>query len=220
MKKFISLMLAMIMMFTMCISASAAENDATITILKNTPSICVVQEVTESGITIAINNKETNILTIEYYDSTKSNLLSINTLDLEAITTDIIENNNSQNVNTRSTHVYQHTFSNREYDIYMYDTYTSWKIRSDSNYKTVTEKSSNSSYLESFRSAVEDVNSAEFTLIGAVGATVAATAITAFLSGGLAAGIAAAGGSAGATAAFASLNSAINSADYYFARVN
>lgn len=147
-------------------------------------------------------------------------MLSANTIDLESITTAISENDNSQNVNIRSTHIYQHTFSNREYDIYMYDTYTSWKIRSGGNYKTVTEKSSNSSYLESFRSAVEDVNSAEFTLIGAVGATVAATAITAFLSGGLAAGIAAAGGSAGATAAFASLNSATNNADYYFARIS
>lgn len=205
------------MIFSLSMSAFAVNTDSKIDIIKNDDSVCVVEEVTKNGFTVATNDKTSNTLTIEYYNSAKTELLSVQTLDLTTIADSI--NDNLQNINSLSTHIYQHTFSNREYDIYIYNTYTSWTIRSGNNNKTVTEKSSNANNLDNFRSAVEDVNSAEFTLIGSIGTTAAATAISAFLSGGLAAGIAAAGGGAGVTAAFASLNAAINNADYYYARV-
>lgn len=220
-KKLISMLLTLCLIMGISTTAFASENSSVQTITNN-DAVCVVKEITSNGITIATNDKLTGILTIEKYDSTESVLLSTTTLDLNVLpieTDPQFETFGTVSPQASYTHVYQHTFANREYDCYIYSTYTNWTIRSGDNYKNVRETNANSSKLESFRSYVEDVNSAEFTLIGAVGATAAATAISAFLSGGLAAGIAAAGGSAGVTAAFASLNSAINSADYYFARI-
>ena len=75
------------------------------------------------------------------------------------------------------------------------------------------------SYLENFRLAVKDVNSAEKNIIGSVGSTVAVTAIAAYLTGGIGAGSAAAGGSAAIVAAFTDLDNACDNADYYFGRV-
>ena len=218
-KRVLSLLLTLSLVMGLSITAFAAEPSAqSVQVLANDDTVCVVREVTADGVTIATNNKETGILTIKKYDNTESFLLSTDTLDLNAIAESVEAE--AQTPATTMDYVYQHTFSNREYDIFIYTDKTHWKLRSGDNTNSLYESSSNASTLDSFRSAVEDVNAAEFTLIGAVGATTAATAISAFLSGGLAAGVAAAGGSAAVVAAFASLNSAINSADYYYARAN
>lgn len=218
-KKLVSVALAAVMVIGMSTTALASNYSNSVQVVTNNDNTCVVKEITADGITIATNNKDTGILTIDKYNSTEDVLLSTEILDLNAIAAETEISNDTATPQAASKHVYQHTFSNREYDCYIYSSYTSWTIRSGDNTKTRTENSSNASKLESFRGYVEDVNSAEFTLIGAVGAGAAATAITAFLSGGLAAGIAAAGGSAAVVAAFSSLNSAINSADYYYARI-
>lgn len=216
-KKLLSMLLTLSLIMGLSITAFAAEpSDQSVQILANNDTVCIVREVTTDGVTIATNNKETGILTIEKYDDSESSLLSTDTLDLNAIAKSVEEELQTPTTTSLNEYIYQHTFSNREYDIFIHPNSTHWKIRSGDNTKSIYESSSNASTLDNFRSAVEDVNAAEFTLIGAVGAGVAVTAITAFMSGGLAAGIAAAGGSAAAVAAFASLNSAINSADYYF----
>lgn len=218
-KRALSLLLTLSLIMGLSTTAFATEPSAqSVQILANSDSVCVVREVTADGVTIATNNKETGILTIEKYDDSESFLLSTDTLDLNAIARSVEEE--SQSPATLDDHIYQHTFSNREYDIYFHTDFNHWVIRSGDNSKVVYESSSNISPLENFRNAVEDVNAAEFSLIASVGSTVALTAIAAFLTGGVAAGVAAAGGSASAVAAFASLNSAINSADYYYARAN
>lgn len=211
-KKILSLVLASVMSVMCIANASAATIDNNVTVLVNNEEQCVVREITDSGMVIATNDKASGILTIDTYDANGSNVIATQSLNLNTIAENI-ENEISL---AASDHIYQHTFVNREYDIYYYTSYTSWELRSGDLRKTRTQTSSNISNLESFRSAVEDVNSAEFDIIGSVGATAAATALTAFLSGGLAAGIAAAGGSAAVVSAFGSLNSACNSADYYF----
>ena len=220
-KRILSLLLTLSLIMGLSATTFAAEpSTQSVQVLANDDTLCVVKEVTTDGVTIATNNKETGILTIEKYDASESFLLSTDTLDLNAIAKSVEEELQTPTTTALVDYIYQHTFSNREYDIFIHTDNTYWELRSGDNTKSVYESSSNASTLDSFRSAVEDVNAAEFTLIGAVGATAAATAISAFLSGGLAAGVAAAGGSAGAVAAFASLNSAINSADYYYARAN
>ena len=211
-KKILSLVLASVMC-VMCISSVSAETiDNNIIVLANDAQQCVVREVTDSGIVIATNDKTTGVLTVDTYDLEEKNLVSTQILDLNAIA-ESIENDISLAAND---HMYQHTFSNREYDIYYYSSYTSWELRSKDSRKTRTQTSSNISNLESFRSAVEDVNSAEYEIIINIGTTAAITAITAYLTGGLAAGLAAAGGSAAVATAFTDLNSACNTADYYF----
>ena len=211
-KKILSFILASVMCI-MCVSSVSAETiDNNIMVLENNSQECVVREVTDSGIVIATNNKTTGILTVDTYDLEEKNIVSTQILDLNAIEAGI-ENEISLAAND---HMYQHTFSNREYDIYYYSSYTSWQLRSGDSRKTRTQTSSNISDLESFRGAVEDVNSAEYEIMINVGTTAAITAITAYLTGGLAAGLAAAGGSAAVATAFTDLNSACNTADYYF----
>lgn len=216
-KKFIASLLTICLILGTSTTAFASEP---VQILANNDNECVVREITDDGITVATNNKQTGILTIEKYDSTGTTLLSTETLDLNAIAeeAELSEQNGSQTLSDY-THVYQHTFSNREYDCYIYTSYTRWKLRSGDSYKTLYEYSTNASAIENFRSAVESVNSAELALISVVGGTAVVTIVSALLSGGTAAAIAAAGGVSGASAAIFVLNSAINNADYYFARL-
>ncbi len=90
-----------------------------------------------------------------------------------------------------------------------------WKCRIPSGIKNVNENSSNRSNLRTFADHVEEVNEAEFVIIGTVGSTAAETAIAAFLTGGTAA----AGGRSAIVAAFANLNSACNKADLAYSYI-
>lgn len=212
-KKLLSLLVAFTLMLGTSLSTFASSNETPIVLVSDEQKV-IVREVTEEGITIATNDKTTKVLTVENYDSTGENLLSSMTIDLNEIETEAREVLAFWNGD-----LYQHTFSDREYDVW-FDSPNEWTVRSGDNAKyNVTETTRNAANLESFRGYVEDVNEAEYLIIGAVGGTLAVTAITAFLTGGTAAGIAAAGGGTAIVAAFAYLNKACNNADYYFRRI-
>lgn len=221
-KKLSALLLVGILTLTMSISAFAA-NTENVKILTNNATECVVEEITEEGTTRATNHKDTGLLVIEKFDETGNTLISTETLDLNAISRSVMAATDRPTLNaTRAAyneHNYQHTFTNREYDCYVYNTYTQWDLRSGDRTKSVRENSSNSSNLESFRGYVEEVNSQEFKVIGVVGSTAAVSIFTGILSGGLAGGIAAAGGAPGVVAVLADLNSAMNSADHYYDKI-
>ena len=85
-KSVLSLILTLSLVMGLSITAFAADPSAqSVQVLANDDNVCVVREVTADGVTIATNNKETGILTIEKYDDTESFLLSTDTLDLNAI---------------------------------------------------------------------------------------------------------------------------------------
>lgn len=214
-KKLVCLALTAVMLLSMTTTAFASEP---VQVLTNNNDVCIVREVTEDGITIATNNKQTGLLTIEKYDSSGNYLQSTETLDLNAIAQSAEIESNIATTFANSDYVYQHTFSNREYDIYFHTDSTHWYLRSGDNEKSMYETTSNSKNLENFRTAVNNVNSAEFAVGGAVGGTALVTVITAFLTGGMAAGLAAAGGTAAAAAALGVLDSAISNADYWYAK--
>lgn len=214
-KKLLCFMLSAIMLLSMSTTAFASEP---VQVLTNNNDVCIVREVTEDGITIATNNKQTGLLTIEKYDSSGNYLQSTETLDLNAIAQSAEIESNIATTFANPDYVYQHTFSNREYDIYFHTDSTHWYLRSGDNEKSMYETTSNSKNLENFRTAVNNVNSAEFAVGGAVGGTALVTVITAFLTGGMAAGLAAAGGTAAAAAALGVLDSAISNADYWYAK--
>lgn len=220
-KKLLSLTLGIVMLMGVSSNAFAAEN-SNITTLRNDSKLCIVKEVNHNNVTIATNDKTSNVLTVAKYDFSGTNLISKQIIDLNTIS----KENKSSNILKSRSHwgngdSYQHTFSDREFDIWYgkRGEPNEWKIAIPKSSRTVKETKYNERNLESFRSAVEDVNESEYIVIGAVGGTVAATAISAFVSAGTAAGIAAAGGTSVIVAAFASLNKACNNADYYYKRV-
>lgn len=214
-------MVSLVMALMAVFPGAAAEvnvQESTVVVLSNTDNECVVKEFQKDNIIISTNNKKTNRLTIERYDSTEQTLLSREVLDLNTLAENYISDNG---IALQSGDVYQHTFSNREYDIFYSYASPQWQIRSQDNRKLGYESTvNNMSYLENFRNAVEDINATEFNIIGAVGSTVAVTAIAAYLTGGIGAGSAAAGGSAAIIAEFTSLNTACRNADYYFNRIS
>lgn len=196
------------------LSTTAFASENTLTTLENNKNVVVVKEVTPEGIVIATNDKNTNLLTIENYDISGTILISSQVINLSTIADEL---GMTEIAITRSHwgngDVYQHTFTDYEYDIW-YGNPNEWKIKKpqDNYTRYIDETSSNSSKLYAYADKVEDVNEAEFVIIGAVGGTVALTAIAAFVSGGTAAGAAAAGGGSAIVAAFANLNSCCNKA--------
>ena len=169
----------------------------------------VVKEVTAEGITISTNNKETNIITVDKYDSSGDTLLTSMTIDLNNIDTEEVSSPYAFNSES------QKTFMNREYITYFGDP-NRWELRSKDKRKSVKESSKNKADLRSFRSAVERVNSGEFAVIAAVGVGGSVTILTALLTGGLGAGLAAAGSGTAISAAVIATNSACNDADFYY----
>ena len=118
-KSVLSLILTLSLVMGLSITAFAADPSAqSVQVLANDDNVCVVREVTADGVTIATNNKETGILTIEKYDDTESFLLSTDTLDLNAIAESVEAE--AQTPAATMDYIYQHTFSNREYDIFIY----------------------------------------------------------------------------------------------------
>lgn len=172
----------------------------------------VIKEVTSEGTTISTNNRVSHMLFIEKFDNA-GNLLSISEIDLYALETGESDFGDLSRATSS-----QYTFSNREY--YVNHSTGYWKIRSGDNNKIGYEKNVNStSYLESFREHVEEINSAELALIGVVGGTLVVAVVAGLLTGGVGAAIAAAEGIAGASAAIAILSKCINNADYYYNKV-
>lgn len=219
MKKILSFVLSIAMIFTMSSTASAASISSSVEILTNTDTLCVVQENTSAGKTVATNNKQTGILTIEKYDAANT-LISTETLDLAAINSGNFSDETFASPRAADyDYIYQHTFSNREYDLLAYHNGSNyWTLRSGDNNKSMFQTASNQGNLNNFREAVNNVNTAEFQLGGVVGSGLLIGVIAAFLSGGTAAGIAAAGGVAGAGVALGNLDSAISNADYWYSQ--
>lgn len=226
-KNMVSMLLSLCLIMGLGTSVSAneilSENIMNnIEYLVNNDEVCIVKEYTTEGITIATNNKTTGILIIEKYDTFGKKLISKDIINLnEAVNSILSENNGIDLLNKDYERVYQNTFSNREYSILLYNNGKSnfWSLRSGDNEKSLFEDADNRSTLESFRTAVEDVNSAEFDIIFCAGITVGVTVIAGVVSGGVAGGVAAAGGLTSVAVAISDLNQAINDADYYYARV-
>lgn len=214
----LTVIMVLVLFPTNSLAAQASERNAIetlfdgITVEVDNEFEYVVKEVTSEGITISTNNRVSHMLFIEKFD-TAGNLLSVDTIDIYATET----GESGFGDLTRATSS-QYTFSNREYYVNHDSGY--WKIRSGDNNKTGYEKNvNNTSYLESFRGYVEDVNSAELALIGVVGGTLIVAVVTGLLTGGVGAAIAAAEGIVGASAAIAVLSKCINNADYYYNKV-
>ena len=192
------------------VTRAAYELPYNIRILVDNELEFTVEERTGTGSIVSTNNRQTNMLTISFYDF-ENNLVYLESLDLS-----------SQGTFNAS----QNTFSNREYSMQTsfwtpgssQDPY--WTIRSGNSRRSGLESTVNRhSDLMSFRSAVDRVNSAEWALIGVIGGTSIVTVVAALLTAGTGAAIAATGGVAGAATAIAVLNNAINDADFYFSRI-
>lgn len=207
-KKLIALVLSATMLLGLGTTAFASEQSL-ITTIESNDAVVIVKEITDEGITLATNDKATGLLTVEKYDSSMSNLISTQIINLKAI-------ESSQMVQSAfrwgNGDEYQHTITNYEYDLWYGDP-NEWKIRRDSSVRWIDESPSNEDNLYNYADKVEDVNTAEWAIVTAIGGTAAATAIVAFLSGGTAAGVAAAGGGTAIATAFAVLNGACNKAD-------
>lgn len=219
MKRILSLLLSAILLLSISFTTFAESNVITTNIqtLEKSDEKCVVKETRTDSIIISTNDKVNNTLTIETYDISDKRKLNTQTYFLNVLEKNIELNNK---IELLSGDEYEHTFSDREYDIYFEYESHQWQIRSKNERKLGYESTVNDmSYLENFRLAVKDVNSAEKNIIGSVGSTVAVTAIAAYLTGGIGAGSAAAGGSAAIVAAFTDLDNACDNADYYFGRV-
>ncbi|WP_214845031.1 geobacillin-26 family protein [Exiguobacterium sp. s150] len=193
-----------------------------IVILKDDKIQKIVKEITSDVITIATNNKVENVLTIEKYDVSNDSLISTEVINLNEIQS-LNQQTNKLSPEMKASSVnksYQYTFTDREYEIYFFDSgRVNWQIRSDDRRKSVSENSGNRTNLKNFRAAVERVNSSELAVISAAGVTTAASLITVFMTGGLAAGLALTTGGGAVATAMVTMNSAVTDADYYFNRV-
>lgn len=225
-KKIVSMVMISIFMIGAVLPVSA---DEPIKVIENSANVCVVREYTAEGMTIATNNKKMGVLLIEKYDVSGKYLLSSEQINLnsmiQAVSKDASKNELATSVqgSTRagSTYIYQHTISNREYDIMVSPAPASsyWEVRCGNNKKARWSNSSNSGRLENFRNAVNQVNAAEIALAGVVGWAVAVVAIALLTSQGGAAAAAAVGGIPAATAAIGNISSSITNADYWFATI-
>ena len=219
MKRILSLLLSAMLLLSISFTTFAESNVITTNIqtLEKSDEKCVVKETRTDSIIISTNDKVNNTLTIETYDISDKRKFNTQTYFLNVLEKNIELNNK---IEILSVDEYEHTFSDREYDIYFEYESPQWQIRSKNERKLGYESTVNDmSYLENFRLAVKDVNSAEKNIIGSVSSTVAVTAIAAYLTGGIGTGSAAAGGSAAIVAAFTDLDNACDNADYYFGRV-
>lgn len=189
-----------------------------ITILENNLSKTIVKEVTDNGVTISTNDKLTQILTIDKFEKDGVTLISSTKLDLAEINAQAAEPEISTFAFSGKGDIYQHTFTNREYDIKLNQTNKTreWRLRSGSQTKYVMEiEDVNDDILKDFRKAVNAIDSTEknIILVGGV------AAIAAFLTGGIAAGISAAGGGTLVGGLFIALDGQIDEADYIYRMV-
>lgn len=183
-------------------------------ILEDTQLKLVVKETTEDGITISTNNKTTQTLNVEKYEMDGKTLVSSLQFDLKEIEATY---NNEQLISplvfSGDGDVYQHTITNREYDIKITNSTREWRLRSKDSYKYVTQTPTNKEDLELFRTAVEGVNTAENSILAVAGVAT----ILVFMTAGVGAAISA-GGGAGVSGFFIVLNERISDADYHFSK--
>lgn len=220
-KNVVSLLLVVCLILNLGMPTFASEN--TLTTLVNNENVIVVREITSEGITIATNDKNTNILTVEKYDSSGKVLISSQVINLATVVDNLHQANSTavQPLFFGNGDVYQHTFCNYEYDIWYRNPNNKWKIRKPQNNTEIylEENPSNTDNLYVYAERVEDVNRAEFDIIFSIGETTAVIAIAVFLQAGIAAAIAAAGGGFTIVRAFENLESCCNKALLAFNRI-
>lgn len=217
------LTLAIFFGYLIPISAQAEEIES-VSVIENSEDLCIVKEVSNEGIVYARNDKKKNELTVEKYSRDETILYSSETLSLDALFTganELLEDKQKRLTVSGNGDVFQHTFSNREYDIYNAPRAGSpnekiWKIRSGDNYKERFTPSGKQTQLDNFRNAVNKVDGYEKALIGIVGASAAVVGIGILVSQGVAAAAAAMGGGDAVVTAIVNLNVSISDADYWF----
>lgn len=187
MKKAISLVLALSMIF--CTTVSAASNipvviegeDMTIELQESAEELVVIVDHTDYY-EVATRVAGSDIITSETYD-TNNQLLESFTIDLSTL--------------PAPADYYQHTLSNYEYDVDSSDRHEVWTCRREDDYKTRTRYSGSvtEERLLHWQEEVEDINSLEKDIIFSAGKTLASACINAALKGQIAAAIAMVGGS-------------------------
>lgn len=200
MKRFLSIILSLAMVFSMSTTTFAAESSDYHIVCDNI-SMRVAEETIDSVKYIYTFEKETNTLKTETYN-VSNELTSTKYFDLSSVSTDYSVYGQQLKLASRS--YYQHTFSNYEYDqlgknkfqLRNKDTYV---IRYLSRHKDAIDR-----YIE----AVDTLNAAELAVLAAGGTTVLWTVLT-YLDGGLTAGEAATAAGA-AIGEVTALNLAIN----------
>ena len=180
MKKIISILLALSMLFSLNTVAFAAESGTT----------DELQIVEENGTrTVSLNDGElTYIVTYDTVNNTicvaqKDN----NTGLVEYGTVESTEITENSLVSARSK-IHQDTFCNYEYDIYT-GSPNEWNLErpketgSGQNYFMVYENSSNSSQLDSWFNAVNSLNDKEWQAVSSYGVALVTSAAAGFISG-------------------------------------
>lgn len=184
MKKTISLVLMLSMLFAMTSTAFAVDSSVNLPenvyILENNNDQVVVKVVTETGYEIATRDKATNLIITNTYD-TDENLVSTTTFDASALL----------NPNVGLNSYYQHTFSDVEYDVNTSGRREIWVCRNGDEYKTrgYSGGTALAKALDDFKYAVDDLNDAEIDFILEVGATTATMVIEALVTAGYAAAL-------------------------------
>lgn len=213
-RKFLFTFLVVAMVLQMCSIALAAPQGKDgveildgVYLLDSSSSSSVVKEVTDFGYIISRYDRITNKEIIEIYDRTGKQL-SREILDFNAITTGPV---------TTAVTEYQHTFSNREYEIDATKSPPYWTCLKVGLRKDRMQTSgSMEAALFRFKGAVDTLNEEELELVGMIGASLVTDVIGALNTGGIGAAVALVWDQIFAADQIAVINDAINEADEAF----
>ncbi|NLP45435.1 MAG: geobacillin-26 family protein [Epulopiscium sp.] len=182
MKRFLSIILSLAMVFSLSTTTFAAESSDYHIVCDNI-SMRVAEETIDSVKYIYTFEKETNTLKTETYN-VSNELTSTKYLDLSSVSTDYSVYGQQSKLASRS--YYQHTFSNYEYDQLGNNKF---QLRNKDTY-VIRYLSSDKDAIDRYIEAVDTLNAAELAVLAAGGTTVLWTVLT-YLDGGLTAGEAA-----------------------------
>lgn len=220
-------------------STGTLDNDImdNIQIVEDNESERVVEYTEEIGTTVAIYDKENNVLTIEspidglmVIDLNKNSeeLLDQKSTDLSA---SLVTNPGVSILSSTGT-VKQNTYSNYEYTItFNKNKSEAWQLRRPKNgsrfnyyYKNITRNSSNAKNLDAFQKQVELINGLELKVIGQITTATALAGISYLLAvptagaGTITTGLAALGITGSAANNLLKLKTAQNNAEIYYHR--
>lgn len=160
-KKCVSVLLFFALCFTMTVTAFAAtDNNYNKKVLRDDTAVRIVQTSDEDFIYTATYNKQTKTIQLTQTDKKSG---ATKTGDVAPVNL----------VQTRAS-LEEKTFTNYEYEI-TYGSPNKWELRRPGDnalnfvYFQTYETSSNSSYLEKFMNAVDDINVQEAEIVGALG---------------------------------------------------
>lgn len=183
MKRFLSIILSLAMVFSFSTTTFAAES-SDYHIVSDNVSMRVAEETIDSVKYIYTFDKETNILKTDTYN-VSNELTSTKYHDLSSVSTDysIYE----QQLELASSSYYQHTFSNYEYDQLGNNKF---QLRNKDTY-VIRYLSSDKDAIDRYIEAVDTLNAAELAVLTSGSATILWSVLT-YLDAGLTAGEAAA----------------------------